>query len=145
MSKIFIDTNILVYSLDRHYREKQQISRTMLRKVAAEGKGVISTQVIQEFFVVTTKKLQLHPLKAKAIIKSFENFETITISPSLIDEAIDYSILNPISFWDALIVAAAKAASCSILLTEDFNHQQLYQGIRAENPYGALLSSGNTF
>lgn len=135
MSKIFIDTNILVYCIDYHDPAKQKASRLLLQTLGNDHSGVISTQVMQEFFVVGTKKLAADPLLVKDILHSFENFETVIVTPEIIKEAIDCSIINRLSFWDALIVATAESAKCERIWTEDLNHGQVIRGVKIENPY----------
>lgn len=134
-SKKFLDTNILVYAVDRHDKTKQLKSRNLLKSLAEENLGVLSTQVLQEFFVTLTKKLGVDPLAAKDILSSFEHFEVVTVNAQLINEAIDISIINIISFWDSLIMAAAKSANCDEVLTEDLNHGQIIKGVRVVNPF----------
>lgn len=134
MSKVFIDTNILVYSMDHHDRDKQERCRDLLKTLQMDQLGVISTQVIQEFYVAATKKLNADPLIVKDILHSFERFETVIITPEIIKEAIDCSVIHRISFWDSLIVVAAQSANCSKLWTEDLNHGQIIRGVRVENP-----------
>ncbi len=134
MSKIFIDTNILVYCMDHHDSAKQKASRLLLQTLGNDHSGVISTQVMQEFFVVGTKKLAADPLLVKDILHSFENFETVIVTPEIIKEAIDCSIINRLSFWDALIVATADSAKCERIWTEDLNHGQVIRGVKIENP-----------
>lgn len=134
MSKVFVDTNILVYSMDKHDLQKMKKSRSMLKKLKKEMHGVISTQVLQEFYVAATKKLKVDPITVKDIIRSFENFEIVTITPAIINDAIDCSILNMISFWDALIVSAAEYAKCAQLWTEDLNTGQVIRGVKIVNP-----------
>jgi predicted nucleic acid-binding protein len=134
MSKVFVDTNILVYSMDKHDLQKMKKSRSILKKLKKDMHGVISTQVLQEFYVVATQKLKADPITVKDIIRSFENFEIITITPAIIENAIDCSILNMISFWDALIVSAAESAKCSQLWTEDLNTGQIIRGVKVVNP-----------
>lgn len=134
MSKVFLDTNILVYSLDQADAAKKAKCRELIRSLTAENRGVISTQVMQEFYVAATGKLGADPLLTKDIIRSLERFETVLISPSLIKEAIDCSIINRLSFWDALIIVSAESARCEILWTEDLNHGQIIRGVRVENP-----------
>ena len=127
-AKIFIDTNILVYALDQYDPEKQHKSRTILRQVAQGPGGVISTQVMQEFYVTATKKLKVDALIVKDILHSFSHFEVVLILPEIIDRAIDCQVLNKISFWDALIVSAAQSARCEKIWTEDLNPGQIFQG-----------------
>lgn len=135
MSKIFIDTNILIYAMDKADPIKQEKIRFLLRSIQENQTGVISTQVLQEFYIVSTKKLGLDPLLVKGILSSLANFETIMISPELIQSAVDCSILNRISFWDALIIVCAENACCEKVWSEDLNHGQLIRGIRIENPF----------
>jgi predicted nucleic acid-binding protein len=134
MSKVFLDTNILVYSLDQSDTGKRGKCRRLLKSLIGESSGVISTQVMQEFFVAATTKLGADPLLVKDILRSLERFETVVVSPMLIKEAIDCAIINQLSFWDALIVVAAESSRCEILWTEDLNHGQVIRGVRIENP-----------
>jgi predicted nucleic acid-binding protein len=134
MSKIFLDTNILCYSMDHGSKSKMAASRAVLEKVQKSHLGVISTQVLQECYVTATRKLSMEPLQAKALAVSFGHFETVTITSALIKEAIDCQILNRLSFRDALIVVAAESARCDLLWTEDLNPGQIIRGVRIENP-----------
>lgn len=134
MSKVFFDTNILIYSLDSRNRKKQKQARNALKMAGQDGRGVISTQILQEFFVAATKKLGVDPLEAKSILRSFLNFEVVQVDANLIANAVDISILNKLSFWDALIVACAESAKCAQLWTEDLSHGQMIQGVRVFNP-----------
>ena len=135
MSKMFLDTNILIYSLDSSNPQKKAISRKHLRQCAEENCGVISTQILQEFFIVSTKKMGVEPLAAKSLVHSFQNFETVSVTPELIENAVDCHILNRISFWDALVVIAAESSKCDVVLTEDMNDGQIIRGVRFHNPF----------
>ena len=135
MSKTFIDTNIIIYSLDQADPVKQTQARTLLKSLQEKRSGVLSTQVFKEFFVVATSKLGVEPLLAKKIISSLANFETVTIDLPLIKQAIDICAVDNISFWDALIVSAAAAAKCETIWTEDLNHGQLISGVKIENTF----------
>lgn len=134
MSKVFLDTNILIYAMDSHDKEKQEKCRRLLSIATNEFSGVISTQVMQEFYVTATKKLGADPLIAKDILHTFERFEIVLNTPELIKEGIDCSIINRLSFWDALIVVSAESARCEKLWSEDLNDGQLIRGVRIENP-----------
>ncbi len=134
-AKVFLDANILVYAQDKGSPKKQQRSRDLLAELINSGNGVISTQVLQEYYVAATRKLGVAPLAAKAVLKTFYAFEVVQVTPALIQEAVDCSILNQLSFWDALIVAAADAAGCTILYSEDFNPGQMILGVKVVNPY----------
>lgn len=136
-SKVFFDTNILTYSVDRHNRMKQKRCRVAIRSAQDSGGGVVSTQVLQEFYVTATRKLSYEALAAKEMLHAFSNLEVITVTPTLIESAIDCSILARLSFWDGLIVVCAEQAKCAELWTEDLNHGQIIRGVRVVNPFAA--------
>jgi len=132
MSKVFLDTNILVYTADFSDRKKQEACRDLLDQVV--GRAVLSTQVMQEFYVTATRKLGIDPVKAKGIMVSFDRFEIVTMTPHLIREAVDCQVISQISFWDALILVAAESARCEKVWTEDLHPGQVIRGVRVENP-----------
>jgi predicted nucleic acid-binding protein len=132
--RIFLDVNILAYAQDAGSPRKQRKSREVIAALAASGDGVISTQVMQEFFVAATRKLGVPPLVAKGVLKTFAVFEIVQVSPPLIHEAVDCSILNQLSFWDSLILAAAASAGCATLYSEDLNPGQAILGVTIQNP-----------
>jgi len=134
MSKVFLDTNILVRCIDQSDAGKREKSRKLIKSLTGENSGVISTQVMQEFYVAATAKLGADPLLIKDILRSLERLETVAVSPVLIKEAIDCAIINRLPFWDALIVVAAESAHCETLWIEDLNHGQVIRGVRIENP-----------
>jgi predicted nucleic acid-binding protein len=133
--KVFLDANIFVYAHDAGSPDKQRKSRQLITKLTATGDGVISTQVMQEFYVAATRKLKVQPLPAKGVLKTLAEFEIDQVTPQLIHEAVDCSILNELSFWDALILAAAAAAGCSAVYSEDLNAGQTILGIKIQNPF----------
>lgn len=139
MSKVFIDTHILVYAMDALDPARQKRSRELLSRLNADIRGVISTQVLQEFYVTATRKLDADPLVVKQLLNAFERFETVVITPEMIKEAIDCSILNRLSLWDALIVVAAESARCEKIWTEDLNEGQIIRGVRVMNPLNASM------
>ena len=134
MSKVFLDTNVFVYSLDQSDSTKRKKCRNLIKSLTNENSGVISTQVLQELYVAATAKLGADPLLVKDIIRSLERLETVVVSPMRIKEAIDCSLINRLSFWDALIVVTAESAHCEILRTEDLNHGQVIRGVLITNP-----------
>ncbi len=135
ISKVFIDTNILIYSMDNYNKKKRKTSRLRLKELSESRAGVISTQVLQEFFVAATKKINIDPIDAKKIMHSFNNFEIVTITPDIINEAVDCSILNSLSFWDSLIICSAEFSHCVSIITEDLNPGQVIRGVEIENPF----------
>jgi predicted nucleic acid-binding protein len=134
VAKIFIDTNILIYTLDSNEPKKQKKARKILKIVIDQHTPVLSTQVLQEFYVAATRKLRVKPIIAKDILHGFSNMEIVEIGTSIIDQGIDISIMHNVSFWDSLIIAAAEQAHCSAIYSEDFNHGQTIRGISLENP-----------
>ncbi|MCZ8203213.1 PIN domain-containing protein [Gemmatimonas sp.] len=134
--KVFFDTNVLVYAQDLDAPHKRERSRQLMAEVAAAGGGVISTQVLQEYYVTATRKLGVTPLAAKSVVQSFRMFEIVQLSPDLIEQAIDRSVLSQLSFWDALIVAASAASGCTTIYSEDLNAGQVIGGVRVVNPFG---------
>ena len=135
MSKIFLDTNIFIYAMDIANPIKQEKTRSLLKSLKDDSTGVISTQILQEFYVVCTKKLNLDPLLIKSIMHSLQHYEVVTIDPALIEQAVDCSILNRLSFWDALVIVSAEIACCEKIWSEDLNHGQIIRGVKIENPY----------
>ena len=135
MSKVFLDTNILVYASDRGRPEKRDAARALMRQGSEEIAPCISTQVIQEFYVTATRKLGVEPLRAKDIIHSFRHMEIVTIDSDDINRAIEGNILWQVSFWDALIIVAAQKARCGTLYSEDLNHGQVFDSLQVCNPF----------
>ena len=133
--KTFIDTDVLLYSVDRSDPVKKARASEVLRTLQASGDGVVSTQVLQECYVAATRKLGITPLVAKALIGSLRTLETVVVDADLIDQAIDTSILNTLSFWDALVVVSAEKAACGVLITEDLSHGQVIRGVRVRSPF----------
>ena len=133
--RVFLDANILVYAQDAGAPDKRSKSRQIISQLGESGEGVVSTQVMQEFFVAATRKLGVPPLAAKGILKTFAVFEIVQVSASLIHEAIDCSILNRLSFWDSLILAAAASAGCKTVLSKDLNPDQAILNLKLRNPF----------
>ncbi len=133
--RYFLDTNILVYALDSGSPEKQKQCREIIAQHADSGDGIVSTQVMQEFYVAATRKLGVDPLVAKGVLKTFAVFEIVQVSILLIQEAIDCSLLNQLSFWDSLILAAAASAGCTVVLSEDLDAKETILGVKIQNPF----------
>lgn len=133
--KVFLDANVFVYSLDKRFPDKQRQAAELLRTVQDRGGGVASTQVLQECYVAATVKLGVSPLIVEDLIGKLKALEIVLIDYGLIQEAIDCSIRNRLSFWDALIVVSAEKAACTELWTEDLNDGQVIRGVRIRNPF----------
>jgi predicted nucleic acid-binding protein len=135
VSKIFIDTNVFVYTLDKKDEIKQEKARRILKKIVELHQPVISTQVIKEFYVVAISKLKADHFIVKNIVHNFRNMEIVNNDLELIEQAIDISVISQISFWDSLIVAAAEKANCEFIFSEDLNPGQTYRGVMVANPF----------
>ena len=135
--KSFIDTNVLVYASDDDTPAKQHIARALIAEQG--GSAVVSTQVLQEYFVAATRKLGVAPLRAKEVINGAQTaFETIVVTPQIINRAVDGSVLWEVSFWDALTLACAEDAACTVVFSEDLNSGQRYGGVRVHNPFAGV-------
>ena len=134
-ARSFIDTNILIYSVDRADPAKQNTALNLIARHAKDRTGVISTQVLQEFYSAATRKLGIEPLQARQPRRDFRVFDIVQVTPAIIEEGIDCSILHQLSFWDGLILAAAVTAKSTELLSEDLSHEQKLQGITIRNPF----------
>lgn len=139
MSKIFVDTNIIVYALDQHELKKRQRCQDLLQQLVDQHSGVISTQVMGECYAAAVRKLHADPLIVKNILHSLEHFEIITIAPDLIYDAIDCSIVNQLSFWDSLIIVTAAHAHCQQLWTEDLQPGRVIHGVEIYHPLKPAL------
>lgn len=134
-TRCFLDTNILIYSVDRADPAKQNTALELIACHAKDRTGVISTQVLQEFYSAATRKLGIEPLQARQHLRDFRVFDIVQVTPTIIEEGVDFSILHQLSFWDGLILAAAATANASELLSEDLSHQQRLQGVTIRNPF----------
>jgi predicted nucleic acid-binding protein len=131
----FLDTNILVYADDQDAGKKRDRARGLVRDLMRASCAVVSTQVLQEFFVITTKKLGVPAAMARRKVELLARMDVVVVRPELILGAIDLHRLHSISFWDALIVRAAVASGCARILSEDLSHGQLFEGVSIENPF----------
>ncbi len=132
---IFFDTNILFYAFDNADKKKQKIAKMLIAESIEKGNGNISTQVLQEFYVVATKKLGILPELALTAMDSLEPLNIVTITPEMIRFAIKKESKFLLSFWDALILQAAESCISAVLYTEDLNHDQVYNSIKVVNPF----------
>lgn len=131
----FLDTNILIYTDDASEAEKSELAAELVANALRTRKGVISTQVLQEYFSASTRKLKVGIETAKRRTQLFTRLNVVQITPSDIVAAIDLVQLHRLSFWDALIVHAARQAECAVLLTEDLQNGRVIDGVRISNPF----------
>ncbi len=135
--RVFFDTNVLVYLFDDDAPEKQALARTVLQREVEDGRAVLSTQVLQEFFVATTRKLA-DPLSSKdgeRAVRDLAELPVIQVTTRLVLDAVRRTRKTGFSFWDALIIETALASGADRLLTEDLQHGQRIDGLLVENPF----------
>lgn len=131
----FLDTNILVYSDDPRDPIKQAIAIEMVKNHLRNKTGVVSLQVLQEYFTSATGKLKLAADLAKRRVEFFALIQLVEPGITDILAAIDLHRLHGLSYWDALILHSAKKAGCRQLLTEDLQHGSVIDGVRIVNPF----------
>ena len=135
-TKVFFDSNILVYFADGADPQKQLIAENLIKNAVINDNGVISTQSLQEFFAATTRKLLCTKEKAKEYVENFsDSFTVEQVSVPLILKAINISIKNKFSFWDSLILSAAIQSGCIICYSEDLSNGQIIEGVKIVNPF----------
>ncbi|MDE0486713.1 MAG: PIN domain-containing protein [Nitrospira sp.] len=133
----FFDTNILIYASDRSAPEKQSQARRLLKHAIENETGVVSAQVLSEFFMVVTRRIQ-EPLpieEAEQVIEQLAILSVVDIDVALVRQAIGTCRRYQISYWDALIIAAAGRAGCTRILSEDLNPGQTYHNVAVVNPF----------
>ena len=133
--RAFLDANILVYTDDRDASRKQAAALDLIERCRIAGSGVVSTQVLQEYFVAATRKLGVALPIARRKVELFARFEVVIPGVDDVLAAIDLQRLHELSFWDALIVRAASTAGCGILYTEDLQHGQRFDGVTVVDPF----------
>lgn len=135
--KFFFDTNVLVYLFDADSPDKRKKARALFQAHAGAGDILLSTQVLQEFYVVVTRKLA-RPLDAAAAEEATANFAEspmVNIDSKLVLSAIHRCRGSQLSFWDALIVQAAIEGHASTLYSEDMQHGLTLDGLKIVNPF----------
>lgn len=133
--RTFLDTNILLYAEDGRVPAKQERAREVIAALVGESSAVISTQVLQEYFVIATKKLGVTAEAAQESIANYAQLDVVIIQPALITAAIELHRLRGLSFWDALIVRAAVEAGCTRLASEDLQAGRSFESLTVENPF----------
>lgn len=138
----FVDTNVLVYAHDAAERVRQPVAQRALEALWSTRTGVLSTQVLQEFYVVATapNKLGMRPSEAREIVALYSAWPVTLLDPVLILAASRRHETARLSFWDALIVEAARVAGAGTILSEDLGDGQRFDGIRVENPFKDLAA-----
>jgi len=134
---IFVDTNVLVYRFDTGKPEKQKAADEWISRLWEIRSGRLSFQVLREFYVTVTRKLpnRLETGAARNAVQALLAWKPVACSDRTLGSAWEIEDRYSISWWDALIVAAAREQACTILLTEDLQDGQALAGVRVVSPF----------
>ena len=135
-AKTFVDTNVLIYAHDADAGAKHEIAKGIVRELWDRRNGVLSMQVLQEFYVNVTRKIAtpLPRASARTVVDTYTVW-CIDTTPAEISTAFRIEDEAGIGFWDALIIAAARKAGAARIVSEDLNPGQTIAGVRIENPF----------
>jgi len=131
----FFDTNVLLYQDDTSSPAKQHQALALFADHFQKGTAALSLQVLQEYFYTATMKLNLASEKAQRRVEIFSSANVVRFETTDIIAAIELHRLTQISFWDALIVHAARVSGAKVLYSEDFRHGSVLGGVRIVNPF----------
>lgn len=132
-----LDTDILVYAVDRDAGERHRRSRDLVGR-AAKRDCVLTVQSLAEFFHATTRKNLLEPARASAFVRSWrEVFPLTSADGSALIDAIEAVEEHRLSFWDAMLWAASRQAGCAAILSEDMQHGRRLGGVEFVDPFAA--------
>ncbi len=131
----FFDTNILVYADDKAAPAKQRRSIDLIAEHRRARSGVVSLQILQEYFVTVTRKLHVESSIARRKVELLAEFYVAVPDVSDILAAIDLHRLHNLSFWDALVIRSAKQSGCTVLFSEDMQHTRDIDGLQIVNPF----------
>ena len=136
-ARTFFDSNTLLYAEDSAFPARQKKAVELVVEHRRQRTGVVSVQVLGEFYHVATRKLGLDPAIARAQVEFHSRFDLV--EPALADvfEAIDLQRLYRYSYWDSLILHCALASGCKVLLSQDMQHGQVIDGLTIVNPFRA--------
>ena len=134
---VFVDTNVLVYAVDGSEKVKQPAARAWMERLWLTGRGRLSAQVLQEYYVTVTRKLTpgIERGRARAQVRRLLTWGPFAPDARAFDAAWKLEDRFAISWWDALIVAAAKAQGCDHLLSEDLSDGMEYDGVTVVDPF----------
>jgi predicted nucleic acid-binding protein len=140
---VFVDTNVLVYARDASDPEKLAAAEAWMEHLWTSVSGRLSVQVLQEYYVTVTRKLDpgLPVDEAREDVRDLAAWRPVRIDEAIVDAAWRIEDRFELSFWDSLIVAAAHAAGCDVLLTEDLQHDLVIDGLRIADPFRTPIGS----
>ena len=135
--KTFIDTNIIIYAYDATAGKKHKTARTIITDLWESGLGVISTQVLQEFFVNVVQKIPkpMDKQQAKEIVRDLLKWRVVVNTGDSIIDAIDICLRYGYSFWDSMIIEAAIKGGATVIISEDLQDGQVVSGVTIKNPF----------
>ena len=136
---VFADTNVIVYRHDMTNPLKQSRADDWYRLLWRQRCGRLSFQVLQELYSTLTRKLKpgLEASKARQIVRVLAEWRPVLIDVAILERAWLLQDRHAVSWWDALIVAAAQACECNVLLTEDLQHGQTFGAVRVVDPFAS--------
>jgi predicted nucleic acid-binding protein len=135
--RAFIDSNVFVYADDDDAPAKRDAARELIRQLARERRGVVSTQVLMEYVAAGRRKLGLSLPQCRQTVLAMCRFDVALVRPEQVLDALDLASSYSLSHWDALIVKAAAVSGCRVLLTGDLQHGQTIEGVTVVNPFAA--------
>ncbi len=135
MPLVFFDTNIFIYSDDAASPAKRRVAVELFSRHLRLDEAVISLQVLQEYYSAATRKLGIPPERAQQKVELMMSARVVGLEPTDVISAIELHRLRQISFWDALILQAARLAGAKVLYTEDMKHGTTIAGLRLVDPF----------
>lgn len=133
--RCFVDSNVFVYADDRSAGTKRDRARELIREVMGAKTGVLSLQILQEYFAVATQKLRISPAAARRRVELLSRLDMVILGVEDVLAAIDLHRLHGFSIWDALVIRAALNAGCRILYSEDLQEGRRIDGLEVVNPF----------
>jgi len=133
--RCFVDTNVFIYADDDSAGPKRGRARELIREVMSSRAGVLSLQVLQEYFSIATKKLGIPAASARQRIEWLSRWDVVILGVEDVLAAVDLHRLHGFSIWDALVIRAALNAGCRVLYSEDLQDGRRIDGLEVVNPF----------
>lgn len=141
----FVDTNVLVYAYDADAGAKHEAAESHLEALWRNGSGLMSTQVLQEFYATVTRKLR-RPLPRRTAREVITTYRAWPVHRPDVDDVVAASELeerHQLSFWDSLIIVSARRSGAGSLLTEDLQDGQTFEGMEIVSPFRDATTGGH--
>lgn len=137
--RVFVDTNVVVYAYDATAGARHETARAVLLDLWRSGAGLVSTQVLQELYVTLTRKIPrpVEPALAREIVEDMATWDVVVNDAGTILQAIEIAAREKLSFWDALVVAAAARGGAGLLLSDDLSDGRTIEGVTVRDPFRA--------